>query len=33
LSVTRIPALVARMISISRLNLSHLPVFRSDTLD
>jgi hypothetical protein len=33
LRLTRIPALVARVISISRLNLSHLPLVRSETLD
>lgn len=33
LRVTRMPALVARVMSISRLNLSHLPLVRSETLD
>jgi hypothetical protein len=33
LRVTCIPALVARVISISRLNLSHLPLIKSETLD
>jgi len=33
LTVTCMPALVARVMSISRLNLSHLPLVRSETLD
>jgi hypothetical protein len=33
LSVARIPAFVARIISISRLNFSHLPLARSEILD
>jgi len=33
LRVTCMPALVARVISISRLNLSHLPLIKSETLD
>jgi hypothetical protein len=33
LKAIRMPAFVARIISISRLNLSHLPRMRSETLD
>jgi len=33
LRVTCMPALVARVISISRLNLSHFPLIKSETLD
>lgn len=33
LMVTRTPARVARVMSISRLNFSHLPLTRSETRD